>query len=107
MGWKGFNCSLPHKVAVIEHLDGLAESAELIGRSTASSSAMAAGSGRTRTAQGFVASLRTIVDPAGPALVLLGAGGAARAIAIEAALAGVREITVVNRGREHGEELRR
>ena len=23
MGWAGFNCSLPHKVAVIEHLDGL------------------------------------------------------------------------------------
>ena len=27
MGWAGFNCSLPHKVAVIEHLDGLGESA--------------------------------------------------------------------------------
>lgn len=24
MGWVGFNCSLPHKVAVIGHLDGLA-----------------------------------------------------------------------------------
>jgi shikimate 5-dehydrogenase len=23
MGWLGFNCSIPHKVAVIEHLDGL------------------------------------------------------------------------------------
>ena len=32
MGWKGFNCSLPHKVTVIEHLDELAESASLIGR---------------------------------------------------------------------------
>ena len=27
MGWAGFNCSLPHKVAVIQHLDGLGESA--------------------------------------------------------------------------------
>ena len=27
MGWRGFNCSIPHKIAVIEHLDGLAESA--------------------------------------------------------------------------------
>ena len=27
MGWAGFNCSIPHKVAVVEHLDGLAESA--------------------------------------------------------------------------------
>ena len=31
MGWAGFNCSIPHKVAVIEHLDGLAESAAVIG----------------------------------------------------------------------------
>lgn len=23
MGWAGFNCSIPHKVAVIQHLDGL------------------------------------------------------------------------------------
>jgi shikimate dehydrogenase len=25
MGWIGFNCSIPHKVAVIEHLDGLGD----------------------------------------------------------------------------------
>src|SRR6267142_1091181 len=31
MGWVGFNCSIPHKVAVIEHLDGLADSAAVIG----------------------------------------------------------------------------
>ncbi len=31
MGWAGFNCSIPHKVAVIQHLDGLGESAEIIG----------------------------------------------------------------------------
>jgi shikimate dehydrogenase len=27
MGWAGFNCSIPHKVAVLEHLDELGESA--------------------------------------------------------------------------------
>ena len=31
MGWLGFNCSIPHKVAVIAHLDRLAESAATIG----------------------------------------------------------------------------
>ena len=31
MGWRGFNCSIPHKVAVIDHLDGLGKSAEIIG----------------------------------------------------------------------------
>ena len=37
--------------------------------------------------------------------MIFGAGGAARAIAVEAALAGAASITVVNRGRERGEEL--
>ena len=31
MNWKGFNCSIPHKVEVIKYLDGLGESASLIG----------------------------------------------------------------------------
>jgi shikimate dehydrogenase len=31
MGWAGFNCSLPHKVAVIEHIDKLGESAQIMG----------------------------------------------------------------------------
>ena len=30
MGWAGFNCSLPHKVAVIDYLDGLCESAAIM-----------------------------------------------------------------------------
>jgi len=35
MDWAGFNCSLPHKVAVIEHLDGLGESAQSVVNPTA------------------------------------------------------------------------
>ena len=31
MNWAGFNCSIPHKVAVIKHLDGLGASAEIMG----------------------------------------------------------------------------
>ena len=31
MGWAGFNCSIPHKVAVLEYLEALAESARIIG----------------------------------------------------------------------------
>jgi shikimate dehydrogenase len=31
MGWIGFNCSLPHKVAVVELIDDLALSAQLVG----------------------------------------------------------------------------
>ena len=50
--------------------------------------------------------LREVADPAGRKMVLFGAGGAARAIAVETALAGVASITVVNRDVGRGEELR-
>ena len=45
------------------------------------------------------------LDPAGKRVVVLGAGGAARAITVELALAGVAELTVVNRSEERGRRL--
>ena len=105
MGWAGFNCSTPHKVAVIEHLDGLGASAEVIGAVNCVVRHGEGWVGENTDGQGFLSSLRTVVDPAGASLVLFGAGGAARAIAVECALAGVASITVVNRDPERGREL--
>jgi shikimate dehydrogenase len=105
MGWLGFNCSIPHKVAVVEHLDGLADSASLIGAVNCVVRRDGRFIGENTDGQGFLASLRTMVDPVGKALVVLGAGGAARAIAVEAALAGAASITIVNRDRERGADL--
>ena len=107
MGWRGFNCSLPHKVAVIEHLDGLGESARIIG---AVNTIVRRGDrliGENTDGKGFVSSLAQVTDPAGKRIVLFGAGGAARAVAVELALAGAAHITVVNRGRERGESVAR
>ena len=105
MGWAGFNCSIPHKLAVVEHLDGLAASAEVIGAVNCVVRRDGAYVGENTDGQGFLASLRTVADPAGSSLVVLGAGGAARAIAVEAALAGATAITIVNRDRARGAEL--
>ena len=105
MGWVGFNCSIPHKVAVIKHLDGVGSSAALIG---AVNCVVRRGDryiGENTDGQGFLTALRTVVDPAGKAFVLFGAGGAARAIAVEAALAGAVSITIVNRDPKRGSEL--
>lgn len=105
MGWVGFNCSLPHKVAVIEHLDGLGESAEIMG---AVNCAVRRGDrfvGENTDGKGFLKSLREVVDPTGKQVVMFGAGGAARAIGVELALAGAARIVVVNRGVERGETL--
>ena len=50
-------------------------------------------------------SLEGIADPRGKRIVLFGAGGAARAIGVELALAGARLISVVNRTADRGTEL--
>lgn len=105
MGWRGFNCSIPHKVAVIDHLDGLGESAEIIG---AVNTIVRDGDrliGENTDGRGFVAALREVVDPKDKTVVLFGAGGAARAVAVEIALAGAARITVVNRSRGRGQAV--
>lgn len=105
MGWAGFHCSLPHKVAVIEYLDELAESAALIGAVNCVVIRDGRLIGENTDGQGFLASLRRIVDPLGKRIVILGAGGAARAIAFELALAGAGDLLVVNRDAGRGDAL--
>lgn len=105
MGWIGFNCSIPHKVAVLDLLDELAPSAAIIGAVNTVVIRDGRLIGENTDGQGFVASLSTVADPAGQHVVVLGAGGAARAIAIETALAGARSITVVNRTPARGQAL--
>lgn len=105
MGFRGFNCSIPHKVAVIPFLDGLGESAEVMG---AVNCVVRRGDyfiGENTDGKGFLKSLSEVVDPTGTSVVLFGAGGAARAIAVELGLAGVAKITVVNRSESRGTDL--
>jgi shikimate dehydrogenase len=105
MGFRGFNLSMPHKVAVIPLLAGLGESAALIG---AVNCVVRRGDdfiGENTDGKGFLASLQAVRAPAGAPVVILGAGGAARAIAVELALAGARSIAVVNRSEERGAAL--
>jgi len=102
MGWVGFNCSLPHKVAVVEHLDGLADSAAVIGAVNCVVRRDGRYIGENTDGQGFITALREVRDPAGAAIVVFGAGGAARAVAVEAALAGATAITIVNRDAGRG-----
>ena len=105
MGFRGFNCSLPHKVAVIPHLDGLGESAAVMGAVNCVVRRGEKFIGENTDGKGFLKSLETAVDPKGKSVVLFGAGGAARAIAVELGLAGTRRITVVNRSEPRGTEL--
>jgi len=104
-GFRGFNCTIPHKVAVIQHLDGLGESASLMGAVNCVVNRDGRFIGENTDGKGFVSSFRELADPTGKSLVLLGAGGAARAIGVEMALAGCSSITLVNRDETRGREL--
>src|SRR5271170_1512272 len=105
MGWAGFNCSLPHKVAVIDHLDGLGDSAAIMRAVNCAARRGERYIGENTDGKGFLMSLEGVVDPRGKRVILFGAGGAARALGVELALAGACSISVVNRSVERGAEL--
>ncbi len=105
MGWLGFNCSIPHKESILDYLDELAPSARIIGAVNTVVNRDGHLTGENTDGQGFVEALRTVRDPQGARMVIFGAGGAARAIAVESALAGAEAITIVNRTADRGAAL--
>lgn len=105
---RGINCTIPHKIAVMQYLDEISESARIIGAVNTIVNDNGRLFGENTDGKGFMMSLRSNgVDVVGKKAVVLGAGGAARAICVEMALAGAAEITIVCRpqGRSLGEEL--
>jgi shikimate dehydrogenase len=105
MGFRGGNVTTPYKVAIVKHLDRVAESASLMGAVNCIVRRGGELVGENTDGKGFAQSLRGVTDPAGKKVVVLGAGGAARAIAVELALAGAKSLVIVNRSRERGREL--
>jgi len=104
---RGINLTIPHKVAVLQYLDDVSPDARLMG---AVNTVRRQGDqliGENTDGKGFLVSLKNEagMDPAGKRVVVLGAGGAARAITVELALAGAAQITVVNRTVERGAAL--
>ena len=106
-GLRGLNLTIPHKVAVMQYLDEIAPDAAVIG---AVNTVRRDGDrliGENTDGKGFLHGVRTDagVDPRGKHAVVLGAGGASRAIVTELALAGAAEVLVVNRSVERGEAM--
>ena len=106
MDFTGFNLTMPHKIKVIPLLDRLTEAARIIGAVNTVYRNGDAWIGENTDGKGFVRALALEgVDLKGKRVALLGAGGAARAIGVECALAGAASITVINRTEAHGTEL--
>ena len=105
LGVQGAHVTVPHKVPALPMLDRLTEAARLAGAVNCIKREGDALIGDNTDGKGFLSSLRSLTDPAGKSTVVIGAGGAARAIVAELSLAGAARITVVNRTLAKAEEV--
>ena len=105
---RGINCTIPHKIAVMQYLDEVSESARLIGAVNTIVNDNGHLYGDNTDGKGFMMSLESNgIDVKGKSITIFGAGGAARALCVEMGLAGARQINIFNRsrGRNHAETL--
>ncbi len=95
----GINVTVPHKQDVMPLIDSLSREAELIGAVNTLVFTKGKIEGHNTDARGFIAAMTEAdVDvPCGESVVVLGAGGAARAVVVSLALAGVSKISIANR----------
>jgi len=106
MNMRGINLTIPHKVEVLKYLDELSEAAEIIGAVNVVVNNAGKLWGENTDGKGFLTSLKDAgVSPQGKTVMILGAGGAARAISVECALAGAEKIIIVNRNTQRGQAL--
>lgn len=108
LGVAGLNVTIPHKVAVAAHLDALSHEAKLAG-AVNTIVRLPDGSllGHNTDGAGFLAALaaEAAFAPAGKRVVILGAGGAARAVVQRLGAEGARSLLVVNRDPVRSREL--
>lgn len=106
LGIKGLNVTVPHKESVIKYLDRISDEAKLIGAVNTIKNNSGSLEGYNTDVTGFMESLKEHnVDVVGKNAVILGAGGAAKAVAVGLALLGVKSIYVCNRSIDKAKEL--
>lgn len=94
---RGWNVSMPNKVAIMQYLDKLSPAAEMCGAVNTVVNDNGVLTGHITDGTGYMRSIKEAgVDIIGKKMTLVGAGGAATAIAIQAALDGVAEISIFN-----------
>jgi shikimate dehydrogenase len=104
LNFKGVSVTLPHKVAVMEYLDAVDETAARIGAVNTIVNNQGRLIGYNTDGAGALQALRTRTSIKDKSVALIGAGGAARAIGFGLVAAGGR-VTILNRTRVSGERL--
>lgn len=98
LGVRGYNVSMPNKTVIGKYLDKLSPAAELCGAVNTVVNDNGVLTGNITDGIGYMRSLKDKgFDVIGKKMTIVGAGGAATAIEIQAALDGVKEISIFNR----------
>jgi len=107
LGFGGANVTIPHKVAVMDHLDEIDGDARRIGAVNTIVNRNGTLVGCNTDGVGYVRSLKeeTGFRPAGRRVLVLGAGGAARGVVFALAREGPALVVVANRTAEKAAEL--
>jgi shikimate dehydrogenase len=102
LGIRGVNVTIPHKVAILPLLDEIDPLAKRIGAVNTVVNDNGRLIGYNTDGMGYVRSLveETGIELTNQVVTLLGAGGAARAVAFTLAEKNVKEIRIINRSRE-------
>ncbi|MEW6572595.1 MAG: shikimate dehydrogenase [Bacillota bacterium] len=98
LGITGVNITVPHKEEVLPHLDEVVEDARIIGAVNTIVNHSGHLTGHNTDGHGFLRAIREKgFQPQDAEAVVLGAGGAARAVCVALGMAGVRRIAIFNR----------
>lgn len=104
LGVRGFNVSLPNKGPIMEYLDEILPAGQLCQAVNTVVNENGRLIGTSTDGQGYMESLKDAgIDVIGKKITVLGAGGAATSIAMQAGLDGVAEISIFNRQDEFWE----
>jgi shikimate dehydrogenase len=105
LGYRGMAITVPWKVAVIPLLDAVDDDVRAIGAANYMTIEDGRLIGHNNDGKGLVKAIAKQVPLAGQRVVMLGAGGAGRAMAVEIAWAGAAQLTLVTRREEQGREV--
>lgn len=105
MGFSGFCITVPYKIAAMAGLDDLDADVRTIGATNYVTFEQGRMVGHNNDGKGVVKAIQKVTPIAGKRVVMLGAGGAGRAMAVEIARAGAARLTIITRREGQGREV--
>ena len=105
MGFAGFCITVPYKIDAIANLDGIDDDVRVIGAANYVTFEEGRMMGHNNDGKGVVKAIKKVTSITGKRVVMLGAGGAGRAMAIEIARAGAAHLTIITRRKSQGIEV--